>query len=87
MFLIHTLRELHMTRRSTGNLYLHASALWSEKSCLLRHMHVHLYTGSRLVVLGPSGIGKSLLLRAIASLDPLVEGQITLRTADKGVVR
>jgi ABC-type uncharacterized transport system fused permease/ATPase subunit len=50
-------------------------------------MHVHLYTGSRLVVLGPSGIGKSLLLRAIASLDPLAEGQITLRTADKGVVR
>ncbi|KAG5180780.1 P-loop containing nucleoside triphosphate hydrolase protein [Tribonema minus] len=34
---------------------------------------------SRLVVSGPSGIGKSLLLRAIASLDALAEGSLTLQ--------
>ncbi|MGD9601352.1 MAG: ABC transporter ATP-binding protein [Gammaproteobacteria bacterium] len=35
--------------------------------------------GALLAICGPNGAGKSTLLRALAGLQPLVEGQITLR--------
>ncbi|MFT7679944.1 MAG: putative ABC transport system ATP-binding protein, partial [Planctomycetota bacterium] len=41
-------------------------------------LNVELGAGEVLVVRGPSGGGKSLLLRALADLDPLQEGQLLL---------
>ncbi|WP_299402814.1 ATP-binding cassette domain-containing protein [Acaryochloris sp. IP29b_bin.148] len=38
-----------------------------------------LMAGDRLAVVGPSGVGKSLLLRSIAGLDPLQAGQIIFK--------
>jgi putative ABC transport system ATP-binding protein len=43
---------------------------------LIRDVSVSLAFGERLGVLGPSGAGKTVLLRAIALLDPLDEGSI-----------
>ena len=38
-----------------------------------------LHAGDRLAIIGPSGAGKTVLLRAIAMLDPIEEGTIRLR--------
>jgi putative ABC transport system ATP-binding protein len=46
---------------------------------LLRGVCFELRPGHRLAVLGPSGAGKTLLLRALALLDPLDEGVIQWR--------
>lgn len=46
---------------------------------LLRHVSLTLVPGERVAVLGPTGAGKSLLLRAIARLDPIQEGQLLWR--------
>src|SRR4051812_4591778 len=43
---------------------------------LLRDVHLTVQPGDRLVVAGPSGAGKTVLLRSLAALDPLDEGQI-----------
>lgn len=43
---------------------------------LLRGISCRLNPGDRLAVIGPSGSGKSLLLRGLALLDPLDEGQV-----------
>jgi putative ABC transport system ATP-binding protein len=43
---------------------------------LLRHVALVLEAGQRVAVVGSSGAGKSLLLRAIAMLDPFDEGTI-----------
>ena len=43
---------------------------------LIRDVSVAVGFGERLGVLGPSGAGKTLLLRAIALLDPLDEGSV-----------
>ncbi len=43
---------------------------------LIREVSVAVGFGDRLGVLGPSGAGKTVLLRAIARLDPLDEGSI-----------
>jgi putative ABC transport system ATP-binding protein len=51
---------------------------------LLRDISLHVEAGARLAVVGPSGSGKSLLLRALALLDPLDEGAITWRGAPAG---
>jgi putative ABC transport system ATP-binding protein len=40
---------------------------------------LELHAGDRLAVIGPSGAGKTVLLRAIAMLDPIEEGTIHLR--------
>lgn len=43
---------------------------------LIRDVSVSVGCGERLGVLGPSGAGKTVLLRAIARLDPLDEGSV-----------
>jgi ABC-type Fe3+/spermidine/putrescine transport system ATPase subunit len=45
---------------------------------VLRRLSLQIPAGSRTVVVGPSGAGKTTLLRAIAGLQPLLEGQIWL---------
>jgi putative ABC transport system ATP-binding protein len=46
---------------------------------LLRGAFLELRPGDRLAVVGPTGAGKTLLLRALALLDPLDEGAIEFR--------
>lgn len=41
---------------------------------LLRHVCLEVRPGDRLSLVGPTGSGKTLLLRALALLDPLEEG-------------
>jgi putative ABC transport system ATP-binding protein len=43
---------------------------------LIRGVSLALYPGERLAVLGPSGAGKTVLLRCLAMLDPLDEGTV-----------
>ncbi len=49
---------------------------------LIRGVNVSVGFGERLGVLGPSGAGKTVLLRAIALLDPLDEGAIRWNDQD-----
>lgn len=46
---------------------------------LLRGVCLEVRPGDRLAIIGPSGAGKTVLLRAIAMLDPIEEGTIRLR--------
>lgn len=46
---------------------------------LLDHVNVSVAVGERVAVAGPSGAGKTLLLRALATLDPLTSGEIRYR--------
>ncbi|HUP18627.1 MAG TPA: ATP-binding cassette domain-containing protein [Gemmatimonadota bacterium] len=48
---------------------------------LLCDVSLSLHPGERLAVLGPTGSGKTLLLRALALLDPVDEGEIRWRGA------
>lgn len=43
---------------------------------LLRDIDLEVRSGQRLAVVGPTGAGKSLLLRALAMLDPLQAGEV-----------
>jgi putative ABC transport system ATP-binding protein len=43
---------------------------------LFRGVSCEIRPGDRLAILGPSGAGKTLLLRALARLDPIDEGII-----------
>jgi putative ABC transport system ATP-binding protein len=46
---------------------------------LLRDVSVRVDPGARVAIVGPSGSGKSLLLRALALLDPIHQGSIRWR--------
>lgn len=41
-----------------------------------QNINFELFPGDRLAIVGPSGVGKSLLLRVIAGLDPIQAGEI-----------
>jgi putative ABC transport system ATP-binding protein len=43
---------------------------------LWQALNVEIYPGDRIAIKGPSGVGKSLLLRTIAGLEPVQTGQI-----------
>ncbi|MCA0943239.1 ABC transporter ATP-binding protein [Yangia mangrovi] len=47
---------------------------------VLRNVHFTVSRGETVALLGPSGIGKSTLLRIVAGLDPEFEGEITRPT-------
>jgi putative ABC transport system ATP-binding protein len=46
---------------------------------LLKEVSLNLHAGTRVAVVGPSASGKTLLLRALALLDPLQSGEILWR--------
>ncbi len=46
---------------------------------LFRNVSLKIYTGQRLVLVGRSGAGKTLTLRALALLDPVDEGHVLWR--------
>jgi ABC-type Fe3+/spermidine/putrescine transport system ATPase subunit len=48
------------------------------RAVVLRRLSLEVPAGTRTVVVGPSGAGKTTLLRAIAGLQPLLEGEIWL---------
>lgn len=48
---------------------------------LFRDLSLTIATGERLAIVGPTGSGKTLLLRALALLDPLDEGEILWKGA------
>lgn len=50
-----------------------------EDGWLLREVSVPIGAGERVAVVGPSGAGKTLLLRSLALLDPIDEGEILWR--------
>ncbi|MBR8827726.1 MAG: ABC transporter ATP-binding protein [Gomphosphaeria aponina SAG 52.96 = DSM 107014] len=53
------------------------------KNVILDHVNLTVYKGEALVIIGPSGTGKSTVLRIIAGLLPLDEGEVYI----KGKVR
>lgn len=55
---------------------------------LLRPLDLRIAAGERLALSGPSGAGKTVLLRALALLDPLDEGEVLLdgRSIEPGAV-
>lgn len=58
---------------------LHQASLgYGPKQIVLSQVNLDLGAGSCLAVLGPSGVGKSTILKTIAGLLPLQEGQIYL---------
>jgi putative ABC transport system ATP-binding protein len=56
----------------------------SEEKWLLRDVSVRVKPGVRMAIVGASGSGKSLLLRALALLDPIDQGSIRWRGAPAG---
>lgn len=52
-----------------------------QSAWLLHHVSIRVAQGERVAVTGPSGSGKSLLLRALALLDSVDEGEIRWRGA------
>ena len=53
-----------------------------DKLSVVHGVSFDLHAGQRLVIAGPSGSGKSSLLRAIAGLVPLAKGRIYMRDVD-----
>jgi putative ABC transport system ATP-binding protein len=71
----------------TPRLFLEATAVGRKKpgggaAWLLRGVSLEVRTGDRIALVGPSGAGKTLLLRALALIDPLDEGAIQWHGAD-----
>ena len=62
------LQLAHVGRRKPG------STAW-----LLRDLSLDLAAGDRLAIVGPTGAGKTLLLRSVALLDPLDSGEMRWR--------
>lgn len=84
----HSLQEVNHPLPSTqiqigehhkSNLIIHNLTLYlPDSSPLLQHFQLTIESSARLLLTGPSGVGKSTLLRALAGLWPHGEGQIYL---------
>jgi putative ABC transport system ATP-binding protein len=61
---------------ATPTLILQNLSRQVQNRWLWQALNVEIYPGDRLAIKGPSGVGKSLLLRTIAGLEPLQTGQI-----------
>jgi putative ABC transport system ATP-binding protein len=74
------LSQFHYTFSPPMSLLLQAIEIArhhpTEDSWLLDHVSLEIHAGDRAVVSGPSGAGKTLLLRAAAMLDPLDAGTV-----------
>ena len=75
-----TNQEQHQTS-STQPLLLQASGLERRTSerVLLEDVSVEIHGGDRIAVVGPTGSGKTLMLRALALLDPVTAGEVCWR--------
>lgn len=65
---------------NSANVLLEAQAIgrvaFDTRKSLLRDVSLRVFAGDRLAIAGPSGAGKTLLLRALALLDPIDEGRV-----------
>ncbi len=48
----------------------------SGEQVLLNHVSMEIHTGERIAIVGPTASGKTVLLRALALLDPLDGGNV-----------
>lgn len=65
---------------------IHIDAKSYGENAILRGIDLDLDAGDRIAVLGPSGIGKSTLLRIIAGLDESFDGEVDNRPKRLGMV-
>ncbi|GLY30359.1 thiol reductant ABC exporter subunit CydC [Kineosporia sp. NBRC 101731] len=80
------LRGLRVVRELPG-LHLRAQNLgagWPGREPAVRGVDLDLAPGRRIAVVGPSGQGKSTLLRTLAGLLPAAEGQMLMDGSDVG---
>jgi putative ATP-binding cassette transporter len=78
---IKVIRETHykMVRRDGERLHIdNLNVRLPDGRDILRNLNVELDRGGRLLVMGPSGIGKSTLVRALAGIWPYTDGDVEL---------
>ncbi len=57
-----------------------------QNSWIFRNLHLQIATGASIVLVGPSGGGKSVLLKIIAGLLPSDEGQVEVKSQNIGML-
>jgi putative ABC transport system ATP-binding protein len=72
-----------MTETPNGNSLLRASGVGRRvpltDNWLLRDVDINIECGDRIAIVGPTGSGKTLMLRALTCLDPIDAGEIRWR--------
>ncbi|HEY5266026.1 MAG TPA: ATP-binding cassette domain-containing protein [Acidimicrobiales bacterium] len=61
-----------------STLRLHDVSLFEDDRVLVDHATVTIIPGTHVAITGESGVGKSTLLRALANLDPVRSGSVTI---------